>query len=232
MKHVDFSQSVNVIEDARDLSGTSIRGGSAGFYRRSGKRVFDLALVILLVPVLVPVILILWALVQRDGGAGFFAHNRIGRDGVQFKCWKIRTMVPDSQERLKQHLQENKEAAAEWARDHKLANDPRVTRIGSLLRKTSLDELPQLWNVLRGDMSFVGPRPIVLDEMSKYGKHQATYVAMKPGVTGLWQVSGRNDVTYDERVMMDVDYFNRMTMWLDIVLIIKTATAVLNRTGK
>ncbi|MEP4196173.1 MAG: sugar transferase [Aliishimia sp.] len=209
-----------------------LKGSDTSVYRRFGKRFFDLALVLILAPVLMPVILVLWLLVQRDGGAGFFAHSRIGRNGVQFNCWKVRTMVVDSKERLAQHLNENPEAAAEWARDHKLANDPRITRLGSLLRKTSLDELPQLWNVLRGDMSFVGPRPVVLDEMPKYGKHQETYLSMKPGVTGLWQVSGRNDVSYEERVLMDVDYSRRIGLLYDVSLILKTAATVMNRTGK
>ena len=149
-----------------------------------------------------------------------------------FRCWKIRTMVTDSETRLEQHLQNNPDAAAEWARDHKLTDDPRVTRVGKFLRKTSLDELPQIWNVLLGEMTFVGPRPIVLDEMAKYGPYQAAYLAMKPGVTGMWQVSGRNDVSYDERVQMDVEYFDQISLALDLSLIAKTGLAVLNRTGK
>ena len=149
-----------------------------------------------------------------------------------FRCWKIRTMVPDADQRLAKLLETDPIAAAEWARDHKLEDDPRVTRLGQFLRKTSLDELPQLWNVLKGDMSFVGPRPIVIEEMSRYGMYQAAYLAMKPGVTGMWQVSGRNDVTYDERVQMDVSYFDRISFLLDVRLIAKTASAVFHRTGK
>lgn len=201
-------------------------------YRRFGKRVLDICLVVLLAPVLVPLIASLLFAVRRDGGPGLFGHVRIGQDGKTFRCWKIRTMVTDSEARLEQHLRDNPDAAAEWARDHKLTNDPRITGVGQLLRKTSLDELPQLWNVLKGEMSFVGPRPIVLDEMAKYGRHQAAYLAMMPGVTGMWQVSGRNDVSYEERVQMDVDYFDKISFALDVTLIAKTALAVLNRTGK
>lgn len=232
MKHVDFSQPVNVVSDARALRDAASRDGTATLYRRFGKRTLDLALVVLLAPVLIPLIAALLFAVRRDGGPGLFGHMRIGQDGKMFRCWKIRTMVTDSQARLADHLHDNPEAAAEWARDHKLSNDPRVTGIGRLLRKTSLDELPQLWNVFKGEMTFVGPRPIVLDEMAKYGPYQAAYLAMKPGVTGMWQVSGRNDVTYDERVQMDVDYFDNISFALDMTLIAKTGLAVVNRTGK
>ncbi len=232
LKHMDFSQSVNVLNDARALRDKAVQLDTPSIYRRFGKRGFDLALCLILLPVLAPLIFALWVLVQRDGGRGFYAHQRIGQDGNTFKCWKIRTMVTDSAERLEAHLKSCPEAAEEWARDHKLANDPRITRIGGFLRKTSLDELPQLWNVIRGEMSFVGPRPIVLDEMEKYGAYQATYLAMKPGVTGMWQVSGRNDVTYDERVQMDVDYFKSINFRLDVTLILKTVATVVQRTGK
>lgn len=232
MKHVDFSQSVNVVSDARALRAAASQEGTATFYRRHGKRLFDLALVVLTAPILVPLIAVLLMIVRRDGGPGLFGHMRIGQDGTMFRCWKIRTMVTDSEARLEQHLKENPEAAAEWARDHKLTDDPRITRIGKFLRKTSLDELPQLWNVFKGDMTFVGPRPIVIEEMAKYGPYQAAYLAMKPGVTGLWQVSGRNDVSYDERVQMDVDYFDQISFALDFSLIAKTGLAVVNRTGK
>ena len=232
MKHADFSQSVNVVSDARALRDAASQGGASSFYRRYGKRAFDLCLVVLAAPILAPIIGLLLLAVRRDGGPGLFGHMRIGQDGTMFRCWKIRTMVTDSEDRLKAHLAADPAAAAEWARDHKLTNDPRITPVGQFLRKTSLDELPQLWNVVRGDMSFVGPRPIVLDEMAKYGPYQAAYLAMKPGVTGMWQVSGRNDVTYDERVQMDVDYFDRISLPLDIKLIAQTALAVVNKTGK
>lgn len=232
MKHADFSQSVNLITDPQKGRKSTVTSDGALSYRMAGKRVFDMCLAVLLVPILSPVIFALWLIVQRDGGKGFYAHTRVGQDGTKFKCWKIRTMVSDSSQHLKTYLAENPEAAEEWARDHKLTNDPRITPIGRFLRKTSLDELPQLWNVLCGDMSFVGPRPIVVDEMPRYRENLAIYLAMKPGITGLWQVSGRNDVTYDERVEMDVSYFSKMSLALDVTLILKTASSVLNRTGK
>lgn len=232
MKHVDFSHSVNAVSDARALRDAASRDGKSTLYRRFGKRLFDIVLVVLLAPILAPLIAALLIAVRRDGGPGLFGHMRIGQDGVMFRCWKIRTMVMDSEARLKQHLSENSEAAAEWARDHKLTDDPRITGLGRFLRKTSLDELPQVWNVFTGDMSLVGPRPIVLDEMAKYAPYQAAYLAMKPGVTGQWQVSGRNDVSYDERVQMDVGYFDQISFALDVSLIAKTGLAVLNRTGK
>ncbi|MCA0942238.1 sugar transferase [Salipiger pacificus] len=200
-------------------------------YAQVLKRWFDLAVAVLLIPVLLPVIAVLWAIVRADGGPGFFGHKRVGMDGKEFRCWKIRTMVPNAEEKLQALLARDEAAAAEWARDHKLTKDPRITLIGKFLRQTSLDELPQLWNVLLGDMSFVGPRPIVEAELEKYGAHQAAYLSMKPGVTGLWQVSGRNDVSYDERVAMDIEYLRVMSCGTDIKLMVKTFTAMCNRTG-
>ena len=202
------------------------------FYTRFGKRALDLTIALLLVPLIAPVVLVLALMVRRDGGAALFGHRRSGRNGKAFKCWKIRTMVPDAERRLLAYLRENPEAAAEWARDHKLENDPRITRLGNFLRRSSLDELPQLWNVIRGEMSLVGPRPIVRSELHKYGRARGAYLAMKPGVTGLWQVSGRNDVSYDERIAMDLRYADSMSMGSDLMIIAKTAGAVLDRTGK
>ncbi len=201
-------------------------------YLRFGKRIFDLAFALLLLPAIAPVIAVLWVLVRRDGGPGFFGHKRIGLSGQTFRCYKIRTMVPDAEARLKQHLAENPEAAIEWARDHKLENDPRITRLGAFLRATSLDELPQIWNVIRGDMSFVGPRPVVKAEMRKYGLYRPAYLSLKPGITGLWQVSGRNNVSYDERIAMDVRYLSTVSFFRDLAIIYKTGAAVMDRTGK
>lgn len=201
-------------------------------YHAIGKRVLDLALAIPLTVLILPIILVLALIVSRDGGSVFFGHRRVGKDGKVFKCWKIRTMVVDAERKLWEHLEKNPAAAEEWLRDHKLVNDPRTTRIGRILRKTSLDELPQIWNVLRGDMSFVGPRPIVRMELAKYGTHRYTYTSVRPGVTGLWQVSGRNDISYAERVQLDVDYVRSVSLLLDLKLIFKTASVVLGGTGK
>ncbi len=213
-------------------SGQRFDQETTSFYTQYGKRAFDLVLAILLLPILVPVIAILWAVISRDGGSGFFGHCRVGQDGRAFKCWKLRTMVLDSQTHLREYLAANPEAAAEWARDHKLTHDPRITRLGSFLRRTSLDELPQIWNVLKGEMSFVGPRPVTRVELHKYGSARPAYFSMKPGITGLWQVSGRNDVSYDERVQMDVNYLDLAGLRTDISLIFATAGAVLGTTGR
>ncbi|MDF3418562.1 sugar transferase [Sulfitobacter sp. KE29] len=193
---------------------------------------FDLGLGLMLLPVLLPVILVLCTLVAMDGGLPIFGHRRIGKGGREFRCWKIRTMVVDAEERLKKHLADNPEAAAEWEQNFKLENDPRITRMGRFLRKSSLDELPQLFNVFRGEMSFVGPRPVVRDELLRYGLHQQVYMSMRPGVTGLWQVSGRNDVAYDQRVSMDVQYAREVSLVQDARIVAKTVTSVLSLTGK
>jgi len=210
----------------------SLALGRDSRYARWGKALFDLGLGLMLLPVLLPVILVLCVLVAMDGGLPIFGHKRIGKDGREFRCWKIRTMVVDAQERLNKHLADNPEAAAEWQQNFKLENDPRITRIGRFLRKSSLDELPQLFNVFRGEMSFVGPRPVVRDELLRYGLHQQVYMSMRPGVTGLWQVSGRNDVAYDQRVSMDVQYAREVSLTEDVRIVAKTVSSVLSLTGK
>ncbi|THH35430.1 sugar transferase [Aliishimia ponticola] len=207
-------------------------GQDAPFYLRHGKRLFDITASLLILPLILPLIAIIGFIVRLDGGPGFFGHARVGQDGHRFRCWKIRTMVPNAEAVLKAHLANNPAAAAEWARDHKLSNDPRVTRLGNFLRKSSLDELPQIWNVLRGEMSLVGPRPIVTAEIAKYGPYKHGYLAMKPGVTGLWQVSGRNDVTYQERVLLDMDYLAQRSFWMDMRVLFLTVTVLFAWTGK
>ena len=204
----------------------------SGIYAAFGKRVCDLLFAFALLPILIPVIAVLWGLTRLDGGPGFFGHKRVGKDRRQFSCWKIRTMVPDAEAKLKQYLSENPDAMAEWQRDYKLDNDPRITRLGNFLRKTSLDELPQIWNVIRGEMSFVGPRPVVQDELLRYGEAEKFYLSVRPGITGLWQVSGRNDISYADRVRMDRIYASRYSMLQDTKIIAKTATVVLFPTGK
>ncbi len=220
---------------AEHLSAQTVSRGrndvEPSLYMTFGKRLCDLALVVLILPILAPVILGLWLAVRRDGGAGFFGHTRIGRNGRAFKCWKLRSMVVDAEAKLRDHLAQNPEAAEEWARDFKLRNDPRITRLGRFLRKSSLDELPQLWNVITGEMSFVGPRPVPEVELALYGAARHYYEALRPGVTGLWQVSGRNNVTYDERIAMDVAYARNLSLRGDLRILWRTAHAVLARTG-
>ncbi|MDA5558126.1 sugar transferase [Shimia sp. MMG029] len=225
------NQSFSGTQEHKRTSGTALRNSANYFYRRYGKRACDIILAVSLLPVLVPVICVLWAVTARDGGSGFFGHVRVGQNGRKFKCWKVRTMVVGAEEKLKAYLVENPEAAKEWAENHKLADDPRITKFGNFLRKTSLDELPQIWNVLTGEMGFVGPRPVVEDELSKYGSGARFYLAQKPGITGLWQVSGRNSVSYDERVAMDFEYLQRTSFKFDVSILLKTWQAVVKRTG-
>jgi exopolysaccharide production protein ExoY len=167
----------------------------------------------------------------KDGRPLFFAHERVGKDGRRFKCYKFRTMVRDADRRIAEILAKDPIAAMEWKATQKLTNDPRVHCMGRFLRKTSLDELPQFFNVLRGDMSVVGPRPIVADEAVHYGEHYVDYLAMRPGITGLWQVSGRSDTSYDERVALDVKYANNRTTLQDLSIIGKTIRVVLSCAG-
>jgi Undecaprenyl-phosphate galactose phosphotransferase WbaP len=164
-------------------------------------------------------------------GPIFYAHSRIGRHGKRFKAWKFRTMRKDADLVLREHLARTPAARAEWHRDHKLRDDPRVTRFGKLARRLSLDELPQIWNVLKGDMSLVGPRPIVEDEIWRYGDIFRLYTTVKPGITGMWQVSGRNDIGYTERVLLDQFYIRHWSPWLDVYILAKTIVALLNRSG-
>lgn len=175
--------------------------------------------------------LLIASAISWDGGRVFFAHERVGRGGRPFPCLKFRSMTPDAAQRLEALLASDPQACAEWGRDHKLRNDPRVTRVGAFLRRSSLDELPQLFNILIGDMSLVGPRPIVADEIAKYGVHYRHYCAVRPGLTGLWQVSGRNDVTYRRRVVMDVAYARRRCLLLNLEILLRTVPAVVLRRG-
>ena len=201
-------------------------------YKGALKRVFDLALCLILIPVICPVIMFLYLLALRDGGPGFFGHWRCGRNGRAFQCLKIRTMVPDAERRLESMLLQHRDLRQEWSRSQKLRVDPRVTPLGRVLRKTGLDELPQIWNVIQGDMSLIGPRPVTEQELERYGRDRAAYVDVRPGITGLWQVSGRNDISYAERVAMDVSYLSRRGFLRDVKIISQTASAVFRRTGR
>ncbi|MDB5490282.1 MAG: UDP-phosphate galactose phosphotransferase [Micavibrio sp.] len=181
--------------------------------------------------VLSPVFLFVAYKIRKDGGPAFFGHTRLGQGGKTFKCWKFRSMDINSAQILKDLLARDPAARAEWEKDFKLRNDPRITKIGHFIRKTSIDELPQLFNVLRGEMSLVGPRPIVSDEIHYYGDHIADYYAVKPGITGLWQVSGRNDVSYEERVELDTRYVRHWSFWNDISILFKTVGVIACRKG-
>ena len=178
-----------------------------------------------------PILLVLALLIRRDGGKALFSQIRVGKEGVGFQCYKMRSMASDAEARLSSLLEADPQAAAEWAEHRKLRNDPRITPLGHFIRKTSLDELPQLWNVLKGDMSLVGPRPIVPDELAMYGKDAAAYMAQRPGLTGLWQVSGRSDCDYETRVALDIEWNNRRTVLSYLEIIFKTVPAVLAKDG-
>ena len=209
----------------------NIRNNLSRKYNRIFKRAFDLVLTVFGGIMILPILLIIAILVAIENGGGvIFAHERVGRAGKKFPCYKFQTMVPDAKERLEKYLAENPEARKEWEETFKLTNDPRVTRLGDFLRRSSLDELPQLWNVIRGDMSLVGPRPIVEEEVVKYGENIREYYMVLPGITGMWQVSGRSDTTYPERVAMDTWYVRNWSVWIDIMYLFKTIKAVL--TGK
>lgn len=217
--------------DGRIVS-ISFRNNLALWYNRAIKRTFDL------VCTLVGLIFFSWFLlgialwIRLDSpGPIIFKHRRIGRDGKEFNCYKFRSMCVDADVKLKELLERDPEARKEWETEFKLKNDPRITKSGAFLRKTSLDELPQLFNVLKGEMSLVGPRPIIRDEVKKYGAFIKDFYMVRPGITGMWQTSGRSDTTYDERVQMDTWYVRNWNVWFDIVLIWRTIAVVLKHKG-
>ncbi len=195
----------------------------------TAKRAMDVAVALLALVVMAPLMLIVAACVRLLMGSGvLFPQERIGADGVCFTCWKFRTMPVDADDILRRHLLADPAAAREWSETRKLRDDPRVSCLGKVLRKSSLDELPQLFNVLRGDMSIVGPRPIVAAELHYYGAHAATCFRARPGLTGMWQVSGRNRIGYARRVALDRYYARRWSIWLDCWIMLKTIPALLS----
>jgi len=209
-----------------------IRNNLAQVHNRFFKWVFDCLCSLAGIIVVMPIFVVLSILIYFDSpGPVVFAHQRVGHQGDKFPCYKFRTMVNNSQEVLAEHLANCSSAREEWAKDFKLKDDPRVTKIGRFLRKTSLDELPQFFNVIRGEMSLVGPRPIVQAEVERYGEYINDYYLVRPGITGMWQVSGRNDIDYPERVQMDSWYVRNWSMWMDIMILIKTIKVVVAKKG-
>lgn len=191
------------------------------------KRSFDVTAAVLALIVFSPLFLMIMALVKfTDGGSVFYGHKRVGHNGRYFKCLKFRTMVPNGDETLRHYLASNPEAAEEWRTTRKLKNDPRVTTVGTVLRKLSLDELPQLINIIRGEMSVVGPRPVVDEELHLYDSFAVYYLKTRPGLTGLWQISGRNDVSYESRIAFDTQYVQNWSLRTDFAIIVKTIPAV------
>ena len=213
-------------------TGNSVRSPERLFRYRVVKRGLDISLVLLCLPLLLLMIAsIALAIRVTSPGPIFFSHRRIRGHGRFFSMWKFRTMCVNSAEVLETHLAASPAARAEWRKDHKLKFDPRVTRVGEFLRRTSLDELPQIWNVLTGSMSLVGPRPIVAAEVEKYGDFFADYCLVKPGVTGLWQVSGRSQLSYPERVQLDHHYAHHWTLTADLRILCRTLSSVVNQDG-
>jgi Undecaprenyl-phosphate galactose phosphotransferase WbaP len=195
------------------------------------KRSFDIVFSSLLLLILSPVLAYFAYKVREDGGNAFYGHTRIGQNGKKFNCLKLRSMVLNSEEVLRNLLANDPAAREEWNLDFKLKNDPRITKIGGFLRRTSLDELPQLWNVLKGEMSLVGPRPIVEAELARYADDADYYMMVKPGMTGLWQISGRNNIDYATRVYLDAWYVKNWSLFYDVAILFKTAGVVLQRDG-
>ncbi|QDU75740.1 putative sugar transferase EpsL [Bremerella volcania] len=222
--------------EARDIGGIMglhARAKLLSHWRLLAKRLLDIGLIILFAPLLFPICLLIAALVRLNSrGPVFFGHKRIGRLGRTFMAWKFRSMIPNANEVLENYLKEHPELRAEWERDHKLKDDPRIIPgVGHIIRKFSLDELPQIWNVLRGDMSLVGPRPIVDSEIEKYCDVFPLYLKVTPGITGLWQVSGRNNTTYQERITLDAFYVRNWSPWLDLYILARTIKTVVLREG-
>lgn len=191
----------------------------------------DLILSVLMLAILAPVMIIIAATIALDGSPVFFRHMRVGRGGQKFACLKFRSMRVDADEILARHLAENSDARYEWLTTQKLKNDPRVTVIGRFLRGTSLDELPQIFNVLKLEMSLVGPRPVMEKELLRYGRNVSYYLQVRPGVTGLWQVSGRSNTTYSRRVALDSWYVKNWQFRLDVAILFRTVGAVVRRDG-
>lgn len=211
------------------LNGAGIGQSQTGLYRTFFKRLFDVCIVLLILPIVVPIVVFLAALVCRDGGPAFYRQERIGLNGTSYKIWKLRTMVQDADSRLEEYLARNTIAATEWQHTQKLKHDPRITSCGKFLRKCSLDELPQIWNVLTGEMSLVGPRPMMPEQQKIYpGK---AYYTERPGITGSWQVSQRNASTFADRARFDNDYVANISFWKDLRLLFATVGVVLRGTG-
>lgn len=203
--------------------------GTQSFYARFGKRPLDILAILISAPIVIPVVLLLALVILAQGGKPFYTQMRVGRSGRSFRLWKLRTMVENADARLAEYLAGNETAKAEWDSTQKLKKDPRITGFGHFLRKSSLDELPQLWNVFLGDMSIVGPRPMMLEQARLYPG--ADYYHLRPGVTGLWQISDRNDSTFAARASFDAQYAADLSLTGDLTIIGKTVGVVLRCTG-
>lgn len=193
------------------------------------KRILDIILATVGLIILLPFFLLIGILIKLDSkGPIFFTHNRIGKNGKTFKMYKFRTMYQNAQEMIKDFTEEQMK---EWKENYKLKNDPRITKIGNILRKTSLDELPQIWNIIKGDLSIIGPRPIIDEELEKYGNNKEKFLSITPGLTGYWQANGRSDTTYEERMEMELYYVDHISWKLDVKIFFKTIISVIKKEG-
>ena len=223
---------MNAADFVADARAPSEASSSGTQWRESVAVRLNQLLALMLLALFSPLIaLIAFFIWKQDGAPVLYAHYRVGKNGRLFRCMKFRSMLRNSEQVLAALLRDDPVARAEWERDHKLTTDPRITTIGRFLRKSSLDELPQLLNVLRGEMSLVGPRPITVAELTRYGRVRWHYLSVRPGLTGLWQVSGRNNTTYEERVALDQRYVEQRSLWLDACILVKTVRVVLLREG-
>ena len=233
-EYADLSPSITCafFDDARGLA--TNRTHVDGFYHRYGKRLLDLALVVLIAPMVAPIVLLAWSLTRLSGGSGFFTQPRIGRAGKVFFCVKIRTMQQRADRALAGLIADSPALAAEWAATQKLAHDPRITPLGQLLRRTSIDELPQLWNVLIGEMSLIGPRPFTPAQKPLYDRSYSglAYYRMRPGISGAWQVECRNNGRFQERLPFDETYARKVSLFTDLLIAVKTIRVVFQATGK
>lgn len=225
---IENIQAIDIPETLRGR-GTTETSPPETVYRRGGKRLLDVCLVLLALPFVLPVMLVIAFAIKRDGGPVLYSQPRLGLDGKEFKFWKFRSMVVDADRSLEDYLESNPCAAEEWRVAQKLRNDPRITPVGQFIRKTSLDELPQLLNVLQGEMSLIGPRPMMPDQRDLYGGEH--YEKMRPGLSGLWQVSERNNVSFMERARFDTEYYHKMCLTTDIVVLAKTFSVVWRGSG-
>ena len=198
------------------------------------KRIIDIIGALVGIVILIPTTVIIYLarkISKEDNGPLFYEQLRYGKNGKVFRLYKYRSMCIGADKKLKEYLENNEEAKKEFEKTHKLQNDPRITKIGDFLRKTSLDELPQMINILKGDMSFVGPRPVVEKEVEEYGKDKEKFLSVKPGLTGYWQVNGRSNTTYKERMEMELYYVDNCSLWLDIKIFFKTFITVFKKEG-
>jgi len=200
-----------------------------GLYRNVFKRVLDVTAIALAAPVVVPVVAVLAVMVARDGGNPFYSQLRVGKNGRRFRMWKLRSMVNDADARMEEYLDAHPEARVEWNLTQKLKDDPRITPMGKIIRQTSLDELPQLWNVLKGDMSLVGPRPMMTSQQALYPG--LSYYLVRPGCTGFWQTAGRNRTSFEARAEYDTAYESELSLWTDLKLLVQTVGVMMRATG-